>query len=105
MNEIRLENEKLKDKIIVFELDNIGHQSQHMTQDNTKPYNNKINTTVFSNNVMSYINDRTLADSKADMSNQNYMSYNHYNQRNQTHQMENSFGTAQTQNMHLQNST
>ena len=75
LNEIRVDNEKLKDKLIVFELDNMAttaattnnptYATSHPHFKSNASYNHFNGTNNFTN-----LNDRTMADSRVSV-NQN----------------------------------
>lgn len=62
LNELRGENEKLKDKVIVFELEQLG--GSHIGQSDLKVGLKKSGILGFTNTL----GDRTLADSRSNIS-------------------------------------
>lgn len=96
INEIRVENEKLKDKLIVFELDNMGtttattvhlrNANPHFKSSNS--YNQYNATNNFTN---TNINDRTMADSRVSVNQNTHLITGHLGAFNQ---LENSFGNG-----------
>jgi len=91
LNEIHAENEKLKDKLIVFELEHLGGTAG--TAQLKTSFNNYNATNNFTN-LHNHSNDRTMADSREINRTTNVSAMHH------AYQLENSFGNG-TGSQHL----